>query len=255
MITTMYTVYKHTNLNNGKAYVGWTSLSVDKRWKDHCYTAFYGSEYAFHRAIRKYGVSCWEHEILETHPSEQDAKSAEIRLIAEHKTFMHLYPNKGYNMTLGGEGVMGLRWTLEKRILHSGINSKLSKLTTDDILAMRRSFIGGMSQNELADMFYVSQPLVSCILNLKKYADIRLSDDEEAMLKHKLIHNKRTRKGVDNPHFGLKRSEAARHKMSIAKLGKPGNARGSKRSPEWCQAHSIEKKMISQNLMQIDHVN
>ena len=72
----MYVVYKHTNEINQKAYIGWTSLSIDERWHSHCYNAKNKSQYAFHRAILKYGTDGWKHQILEVHSSKEDAKLA-----------------------------------------------------------------------------------------------------------------------------------------------------------------------------------
>lgn len=203
-------VYKHTNRNNGKSYVGWTSMSVEERWKDHCYIASRGSDYVFHRAIRKHGHDVWNHEVLAVCNCVEDALKAEVHHIVQQRTFIGDHPDHGYNMTRGGEGVVGLKWSIEQRAKHSGTNSKLSKLSVDDILALKRAFISGASQNEVAAMFGVSQPLVSGILNLTKYVDVKLSGDEETVIKHKLFHNKRKRRGVDSPFWGLKRSAETR---------------------------------------------
>jgi group I intron endonuclease len=109
-------VYKHTNLINGKAYIGWTSLTIDERWNWHCRSANSGSISIFHKAIKKYGVNVWKHEILETFYTEDDAKNAEIKCITEHQTFCYEYPNKGYNMTQGGEGLLGFHHALETKV-------------------------------------------------------------------------------------------------------------------------------------------
>ncbi len=100
-------VYKHTNRNNEKAYIGWSTLTIDERWTKHLHDVATGSMRLFHNAIRKHGVDVWDHEVLETHETSDDAKSAEIRLIAEHKTFAFEHPDKGYNMTPGGDGISG----------------------------------------------------------------------------------------------------------------------------------------------------
>jgi hypothetical protein len=237
MITIMYTIYKHTNLNNRKAYVGFTSSSMEERWIEHCYNALvYGSEYAFHRAIRKYGADCWTHEVLEVHPSKEKGASAEIRLIKEHKTYTCDYPDHGYNMTLGGESSKGLVWTLEQRIGHRGANSTHAKLTREEVLTMKRAFIGGMSQPELQIAFGVAQSNVSRIIRGITYPDIKLSPEEQDALQkmlHQRLHEKDRfvkdetrlkasinrsgagngmfgRNGANNPNFGSKRSEATR---------------------------------------------
>lgn len=109
----MHIVYCHTNKLNGKKYVGFTHTESDdelpevamhRRWLAHCAKVREGSNGVFHNSIRKNGLDVWDHNVLETHPTEQFAKDAEIRLIAELKTYFFEYPDKGYNMTRGGDG-------------------------------------------------------------------------------------------------------------------------------------------------------
>jgi group I intron endonuclease len=121
-----YVVYKHTNRANGKAYIGWSSLTMEERWKWHCYDAVTARDsFVFHAAIRKHGSEAWNHEVLEICVSEAAAKLAEIRLITEHKTFRFEHPDKGYNMTRGGDGVSGLTWSAERRKRCSGENAPM----------------------------------------------------------------------------------------------------------------------------------
>jgi group I intron endonuclease len=112
----MYVVYKHVNRVNGKAYVGWTSTSIEERWNWHCDDALREIDnFVFHAAIRKHGIDVWDHLTLEITSTEQAAKDAEVRLIAEHKTFCYDHPESGYNMTHGGEGLSGFKHREESR--------------------------------------------------------------------------------------------------------------------------------------------
>jgi hypothetical protein len=95
-----YVVYKHTCTVNGKAYVGFTKLTVEARFGLHLASARTGSNVAFHCAIRKHGHDAWTHEELEIHRTKEAACQAEVRLIVQHGT----RAPHGYNMTLGGEG-------------------------------------------------------------------------------------------------------------------------------------------------------
>jgi hypothetical protein len=233
----MFTVYKHTCLTNGKAYVGWTSLSLEERWIQHCYFATYGSKYAFHRAIRKYGTDCWTHEVLEEHASAFEAKQAEVRLIAQHSTYTK--DGCGYNMTLGGDGAPGYVPTLEQRIAHRGPNSATAKLTTLDVVNMKLAYLSGATQYELASQFGVKQSNVSRILRGITYVDIRLSEVDETRIQTLLSQRNRekrkfvkastrskvsiNRSGAGNgmfgktgelsPNFGSRRSKASRQLM------------------------------------------
>lgn len=239
VVNTIFIVYKHTNLINGKAYIGWTSFSQEKRWNDHCYSATNKSKYVFHKAIRKYGTSCWIHEILETHDIQECAKLAEIRLIKKHQTYIIDYPNNGYNMTSGGDGTSGYKPSLAQRIGHRGSNSPSAKLTHEEVLCLKRAYLTGTSQRELTKQFNITQSSISRILSGKTYSDIKLSFVEEAIIrklcfdhvkdKRKFVKESTRKKvsinrsgvgngmfgklGQNNPNFGTKRSEASKQLM------------------------------------------
>lgn len=90
-----YTVYKHTS-PSGKVYIGITCREPRKRWDN-------GKGYAhcphFKAAIQKYGWENFEHEILETGLTREQAAAREIALIAEYKSADREF---GYNADLGG---------------------------------------------------------------------------------------------------------------------------------------------------------
>lgn len=91
-----YLVYKHTS-PSGKSYIGITN-DYDRRCNQHQNSSNRCS--AFKSAIAKHGWDSFEHTILLTNITLEEAKNAEQSLIAEHNT---LAPN-GYNLTTGGEG-------------------------------------------------------------------------------------------------------------------------------------------------------
>jgi len=90
-------VYIHTNKINQKKYIGISSENnPNTRWKN-------GNGYkqqVFYRAIEKYGWDNFEHEIIITNLTEEEAKQKEIELIAQYKTND---PNYGYNRSKGGD--------------------------------------------------------------------------------------------------------------------------------------------------------
>lgn len=91
-------VYRHTNLKNGKSYIGWTSRNIYTRWNEHVYRSK-KSKLRFHLAIQKYGTHCWKHDVLETLSSADAAKNVEKIWIKKLSTNM-----TGYNLTSGGDG-------------------------------------------------------------------------------------------------------------------------------------------------------
>lgn len=92
-------IYLITNRVNGKCYIGQTKVAVERRWSQHCYNAENGSTYKIHNAIRKYGIDAFLLEVIER-PALDQLNERERYWIAE------LSP--AYNMTAGGDGVVGL---------------------------------------------------------------------------------------------------------------------------------------------------
>lgn len=104
---TKYTIYKHTNKITGKSYIGLTVKTMEQRWKEHVRDAFSVDKKAcpkFHNAIKKYGVDCWEHEILDIEYEEERANHREIFYIRENNSI-----KKGYNIHSGGGMTTGTR--------------------------------------------------------------------------------------------------------------------------------------------------
>lgn len=100
-------VYKHTNKNNGKVYIGKTCHRPEHRWNNGL-----GYKYQRHfwNAINKYGWDGFEHDIIASGLNAKEAKQLEINKIAEYGS---MDPNKGYNQTAGGEGMLGWHHTEE----------------------------------------------------------------------------------------------------------------------------------------------
>lgn len=108
---TGFVIYVHTNRLNNKRYVGWAKWTkgtphdaMTRRWRGHCYDAQHDSELLFHKAIRKYGVDSWTHEVLDVVATKKTAKHIEMLWITQRRSFVCDHPDTGYNMTRGGEG-------------------------------------------------------------------------------------------------------------------------------------------------------
>lgn len=96
-----YVVYCHTNKINGKKYIGITCQELNQRFRNG---KGYKSSPHFNNAIKKYGWSNFEHEILFSDLDEKTAKEREVEMISQYKTRNTDY---GYNVTPGGEGYSG----------------------------------------------------------------------------------------------------------------------------------------------------
>lgn len=95
-------VYGILNLVNLKMYVG-KANDPSRRWLGHRQAAASGSKYAIHGALRKYGIEAFLFYVISSHQSEQEAYLAEKETILLYGTTTDKW---GYNMTLGGEGVI-----------------------------------------------------------------------------------------------------------------------------------------------------
>lgn len=87
-------VYKTTNLINGKIYVG-------QHKKTYFDTNYLGSGYSLAKAINKYGKENFKCEIIKFCKSKAELDSEEIKYI---KLFDSCTPEKGYNISSGGQG-------------------------------------------------------------------------------------------------------------------------------------------------------
>lgn len=95
----MYTVYEHKNKINGKRYIGITKQKASDRW-GNLGRNYKNSCPRFWSAIQCYGWDNFEHNILYTNLSKDDACALEIELIGKYKTQDRDY---GYNILEGGQ--------------------------------------------------------------------------------------------------------------------------------------------------------
>ena len=89
-------IYKHTNVINGKVYIGQTSVTTQSRWRNG--GGYQGSPH-FYAAIKKYGWINFSHEILATVETMEEANKLEQFYIQYYNS---THPDHGYNIQLGG---------------------------------------------------------------------------------------------------------------------------------------------------------
>ena len=177
-------VYKITNLINQKIYIGYTTRTMAERWKQHIACAYNpntkdGSyEHALKRAIRKYGVSNFSIEQLETSNDKKYLAEQEKYWIQHYNSYAG-YPNShGYNLTFGGDGGNGLykpiyridisTGTIEKEFVSETaaikednntsianiINHLYKPLMANGKTYMEKSVVDAMTHDELIDYLY-----------------------------------------------------------------------------------------------------
>jgi group I intron endonuclease len=181
----MYSLYKITCSQNGKVYIGYTSKTIDERFKIHCENAKCKRNYALADAMRVYGIPAFTIELLLQCESHKEACEHEIRLIKELNSIL---PN-GYNMTHGGDGV---------------------PMTSEVIAKMAASKRGKITPKMLA------------YFERKKGTKISLETRVKISAAHK--GRKKSKEWIQKisiSNLGKKRSLETRAKVSAGKKGKP----------------------------------
>ena len=92
-------IYKITNINTNKVYIGKTSRIIQERWKEHCKQFNQDAlNRPLYNAMKKYGVDNFLIEVVE----EWDESILSIREQYWIDAYNSYYD--GYNATLGGDG-------------------------------------------------------------------------------------------------------------------------------------------------------
>lgn len=160
-----YCVYCHRNKVNNKVYIGITN-NIRNRWRN-------GKGYAdghnplFSKAIAKYGWDGFEHIILHSGISLEEAKELEQKYIAEYKSNVYRYnnPSYGYNLTDGGEGFAGVDRSGDKNSFYGRHHSEETKKILSDIrIGYKNPFYGRkLSDEEIHRLVDTKKREVICV--------------------------------------------------------------------------------------------
>ncbi len=106
-----HSLYVVEHVVSGRCYVGWTSKPTTERWANHRgYARAVGKTY-FHKALRKHGPDAFEWFVVQHFDTDGEARAAEIYWIDRLRTF----GVRLYNLTDGGDGILGHRHSEEAR--------------------------------------------------------------------------------------------------------------------------------------------
>jgi hypothetical protein len=120
METPVYGIIYGLIFPNGR-YIGQTIQGENVRWKEHLRDTNAGSKLPVHNAIRKYydidqTKNKVERRIIDTAYSLEQLNNLEKKYIIEYNTFNDKRNNpNGCNMTLGGDGCKGYKFTEEQK--------------------------------------------------------------------------------------------------------------------------------------------
>lgn len=158
-----YIIYKHTIKKTNKSYIGFTSLTMEKRLHKHILNAESGLKTKFYNALRKYGHSDIESEILAYVDSQEAAFELEEFYIEKYNTYKN-----GYNSTQkGGGGWIIGQLSKDKQNLYY---DKRSLLTTGE----KNPNHSGFTDEEITQAgakFYIDSNYSFSIKEWYKYCD------------------------------------------------------------------------------------
>lgn len=106
-------VYRCTCIESGKSYVGVTTKTLKERMSRHMRESVINkSKSIFHKAIKRYGREQFVWEVLDNVMFVDSMFALERYYIEKLNT---LSPN-GYNLSPGGMGCVGYKWSAEDRL-------------------------------------------------------------------------------------------------------------------------------------------
>lgn len=122
-----YIIYKIQNKINKKSYIGITDDLNDRINEHYCQAFTKNSSFLIHKALRKYGKDNFDIKIIDICNTIKQLYKLEKKYIIKYKSHCSI---NGYNLTHGGEGIFGYKFTKKQRLkLRNGhIGYKISDI-------------------------------------------------------------------------------------------------------------------------------
>lgn len=197
-------IYKLTNKINGKAYIGLTTNSLERRLIQHHYDARHRVDRPLYRAMRKYGEDAFEAEIIDTASNLQELKEKEKFWIEYYNTYGA--NGNGYNATHGGDVSPKSRVPYLQIDLFTGkiveefdsaiqcqeklgpgalqgADQETYTQYTDYIIIKRRN-VWGFTEKQIKDYAFSLRPKVICQLDKNGVLIRRWKNSSEILEKH-----------------------------------------------------------------------
>jgi len=214
-------IYCIENIIDGKKYIGY-SENIYKRWKFHIMNLngnYHKNAYLNH-AWNKYGEENFKFWVIEEYINDpQLLKLMETYFIVYYESFIDF--GKGYNLTLGGEGLFNISNLTRKKMSKKGINNPN---------------YGRKVSLEVRKKMSNTHKLLTFSENHRKNLSISVTKY--------LNENREKYIGENNPFYGKQHSDEQKQKWSEMRKGKRNG--GEKLSVE----NVIEiKKMLMNGIM------
>ena len=125
-----YYIDKHTNKINGKVYIGQTCQNPEYRWN---HGEGYKGSSRFYSAIKSYGWDNFNHEIIFSNLTFEEANLKEIELINYYKSNLEEF---GYNLDNGGSKNKRISEETRKKQSESALNRPIVTEETKQKLSL-----------------------------------------------------------------------------------------------------------------------
>jgi group I intron endonuclease len=199
-----FSIYKITNLVNGKIYIGQTKLTIEERFQQHKYNA--NSSYKKSRlysAMKKYGVDNFSVKLIDEAGTQEESNEKEIDWINFYKSNIYKHPNVGYNMTDGGGGISGYQLSEDHK-------QKISEAMKGMVCSEER--VRKISESKMGH----------------EVSDETREKIRQTKLSNPYNHSEETKEKLRQSSTGKQHTQEAIEKIIKSKLGK-------KRTPEQCE--------------------
>jgi group I intron endonuclease len=207
---------------NGKKYVGKTVARLRKRWSNHVHSARNGSFYYLHRAMRKYGIENFKIEEVCRPPSYELLSALEKWYIGFYKSNDSKF---GYNLTTGGEGTVGYKFSEEQlkklSLSHLG-QSRLHSEETKRKMSQAKMGIK-LSEEHRKNLSESHKGFIPSKESIKKRADAMrghtFTEEAKQKIRNTLLGHpvsEETREKIRKANTGRKHSKETREKMSMS---------------------------------------
>lgn len=201
-------VYVHI-LPNTKLYIGVTSQSVVSRWGEH--GQGYRKQVLFWRAIQKYGWDNIKHLVLLENLEYEKALLIEQFLISKYKTND---PRYGYNLTSGGEGTVGYKYTAEQLKNHKNwLGKHHSEETKKKLSAINLGKVQSEEQRRAQSIRMKGKPSPRKGKVLSDEQKQRISNGLRGHKNHCVPHSDETKRRISDSCRGRVVSEETREKL------------------------------------------
>ena len=198
-------VYRITNTVNQKCYIG-ISIHEPETGRIQKHLIGHGNR-ILANAVKKYGRDAFTYEILEDNVFPELLPDLEIAYIAKFGTVAP----KGYNLTLGGDGIQGLKHTEESR-------EKMSRAHLGKTLSQEhRESIGAANRGKIYSQ-ETREKISNALRNRPPYS--QETREKIGAAGQGRTHSKETREKMSRAQQGRTHSKETREKISRAQQGK-----------------------------------